>query len=121
VRLRREIDNLIERTGDEIGELELDDRAQALDGGRRCGADESTFADRRIDHAVGAELLDEPACDLECAAEGGNVFAEQDHVAIPPHLITEAIRDGLEVCPNAHSANNLCVTVDGSGGGSASA
>jgi hypothetical protein len=79
------------------------------------------LADRRIDHAVGAELLDETTGDLEGAAEGCDIFAEQDHVAIPPHLITETIRDGLEVRPNAHSANNLCVTVDGSGVGSASA
>ena len=61
VRLRRLVDELVERERDEVDEHDLDDGPQArLRGADRDPADRG-LADRRVADALGAELLGEPA------------------------------------------------------------
>ena len=60
VRLRRLVDELVERERDEVDEHDLDHRSQS--GLRRADRDaaDRRLADRRVAHALGAELLGEP-------------------------------------------------------------
>jgi len=55
VELAGDVDDLVEGAGDEVGELHLADRAHADDRGADGAADDRLLADRRVDHAVGAE------------------------------------------------------------------
>src|SRR5262249_61636770 len=87
---------------------------------------EPALRDGRINHALGAELLEESTCHLEGAAEGRDVFAEQNHIRVATHLITQRVRNRLEVGHYAHgvliwSAKSRRVTDCGSGSGSAAA
>ena len=82
MRLRRDGHDLVERARDEVGELELDDRPLAHPGGPDRGADEALLGDRRVDHALVAELLQEALRDAERAAEVADVLAEQEDALV---------------------------------------
>ena len=92
VRLRRDGDDHVERARDEVGELELDDRALAHPGRAEGGADESLLGDRRVDDALVAELLEEPLRDAERAAEVADVLAEQEDALVLGEGIVRARR-----------------------------
>src|SRR5581483_3306053 len=82
-------------------------------------ADEAAFRNRRIDDALGTELVEEAARDLEGAAEDGDVLAQKNDVAIAPHLVAQRLRNRFEVGDDGHqSANTRAATVAGSGSGS---
>ena len=57
VQLAGDVDELVEAAGDEVGELHLADRPHADDRGADGAADDRLLGDRRVDHAVDAELL----------------------------------------------------------------
>ena len=78
VHLRGDVDELVEPAGDEVGELHLADRLQALDRGADGGADDRVLGQRRVEHPLGAELLGEAVGDLERAAEGADVLADAE-------------------------------------------
>ena len=79
----------IEGAGDEVGELELDDGALAHPGGADRGADEPLLGDRRVHHAVLAELLEEAGRDAEGAAEDADVLPEQEDAVVLAHRVLE--------------------------------
>ncbi len=70
---------------DEVGELELDDRPLAHPGRADGGADEALLGDRRVDHALVAELLEEALRDAERPAEVADVLAEQEDALVLAH------------------------------------
>ena len=78
--------------GDEVGELELDDRPLAHPGGADRGADEPLLGDRRVDHPLLAELLEQPRGDAEGAAERADVLAEQEDAVVLAHRVAAARR-----------------------------
>ena len=57
VHLAGDVDELVEAAGDEVGELHLADGAQPDDGRADRGADDRRLGQRRVHHAVGAELV----------------------------------------------------------------
>ena len=59
MRLRSQRDDRVERARREVGELQLDDRPLAHPGGADGGADEPLLRDRRVDHAIVAELVEQ--------------------------------------------------------------
>ena len=75
---------------DEVGELELDDRPLAHPGGADRGADEALLGDRRVHHALLAELLDETLRDAERAAEVADVLAEQEDALVLAQRVAAA-------------------------------
>ena len=97
MRLRGDVDDLIERTGREVGELKLDDRALAHPGRPDRRADESLLGDRRVHHAVGGELLPQPFGDAERAAEVADVLAEEEDALVLAHRVAKRRRDRAEV------------------------
>ena len=95
------VDDGVERTRDEVGELVLDNRAQTDERRARCQAREPGFRDRRVDHPPRSELLQEALRHLEGAAELTDVFADQEDVGVRLHLGHHRRTDGLEI---GHSA-----------------
>src|SRR3954470_10235299 len=139
VGLAAHVDELVEAAGDEVGELHLADRPHAHHAGADGRADDRRLGQRRVHHAVRAELVDEAVGDLERAAEDPDVLAHQEHALVRAHLLAQAVADRLQVrhrrhrlahplygaCPSisscASSAKIPCVAVCGSGIGMASA
>ena len=102
VGLAGDVDELVEAAGDEVGELHLGDRAQALDGGADRAADDRRLGQRRVHHALGAELVDEAVGHLEGAAEGADVLAHQEHALVGAHLLAHGVGDRLQVGHGRH-------------------
>ena len=64
VHLRRRVDHVVDRLHREVPRHELDDRPQLLVRGTRGQPGEARLGDRRVDHALGAVLLEQPLGDL---------------------------------------------------------
>src|ERR1700680_1244020 len=74
VELRGDVDELVEAAGDEVGELHLDHRAVAEDGGADGDADGAALGDRGVEHAMGPAGV-EAAGGAEGSLEGADVLA----------------------------------------------
>ena len=98
-RLGRGVDDLVDRLHGEVEGHELDDRLQA--GHRRADADagKAVLGDRRIDHALGAEFLQQALRDLVGALIFGDLLAHDEDVGVAPHLlghgVAQRFADGL--------------------------
>src|SRR5205823_4294983 len=90
-------DELVPRAGDEVGELHLGDGAHAHDRRAGAAADDRGLRERRVDHAPGPELLLEAERYLEGAAVDADVLADHEDALVAAHLLTEAVRDRLQV------------------------
>ena len=66
-------------------------------GHRRADAQagEAVLGDRRVDHAPGAELLEQALADLVGALVLGDLLAHQEHVGVAPHLLGHGVAQGL--------------------------
>ena len=108
--LRRLVDDLLHRERGEVGELELEDRAQA--GQRRADRDAGAaeLGDRRVHHPVRAEAVDEIAGHLEGAAVDADVLAHQDHPLVALEGDPHRVADRLGV---AHLAGGEALVLGG--------
>ena len=62
------------------------------------------LGERRVDHAVVAELGEQPVGGEEDAALLAHVLAEHDHGRVAPHLLGERLADRLDERPDGHRA-----------------
>ena len=83
--------------GEEVGEHDLGDRAQARHRGAHGGAQDRLLGDGRVLHALAAELVEEPDGGLEHATGSGDVLAQEHDVGITAHFLRHAGRDGLTI------------------------
>ena len=95
VRLRRLVDELIERERDEVDEHDLDDGSKPALGGADRDTADGALADRRVEHPVASELLGE-AGGGQVGAALGDVLAEHDHPIVLTHRLRERPRDRLD-------------------------
>ena len=102
--LRQLVDDLIEGRIDEVAELDLRHRPQPVHRHSDRGADDARLGQRRVDDAVGAELLDESQRGAEDAAELAHVLAQHHHPRVAAHLDPERVIDGLDDVPGRHQA-----------------
>ena len=93
--LRHLADDLVVRGIDEVRELDLRHGHEAVHRHADRGADDASLAERRVDHAVVAELLLKPLGHAEHAAELPDVFAEHHDPRVATHLQTERVVDRL--------------------------
>src|SRR5579859_960555 len=91
-----EVDDGIEGAGDEVDELELDDRSESDIGGSDGGPDETFFGERSLQDALRSESVQESFGDLECAAIAADVLAHQEDGFVRLHLLPEAPGDRLQ-------------------------
>ena len=96
------VHDLIEGGEDEVAELDLGHRLEAVHGHPDGGADDPALRERRIDDAGLAEFLVEPGGGAEDAAELADVLAEEDDARIALHLDPECVVDGLDDVPLGH-------------------
>ena len=86
---RRVVDDLVERQQAEVDRHHLDDRAQAPERRADAGADERALRERRVAHAVGAELLQQAAAHRVGAAVAPHVLAHQEHPRVPGERLAQ--------------------------------
>ena len=100
------VDDLVHRQQREVDRHQLDDRAQA--GHRRADAhaDDRVLGDRRVAHALLAELLEQPGGDLEGAVEDADVLAHQEHVLVALHLLAQRLVERLAVAHDGHQRSS---------------
>jgi hypothetical protein len=79
-------DDLVIGRIDVVGELDLDDGAQAVGAHADGGGDDAAFADRGVEAAGQAVLLLQLVGDAEDAAEIARVLAEDEDVGVLFHL-----------------------------------
>jgi hypothetical protein len=96
------VHDLIEGREDEVAELDLRHRAQAVQGHADRGADDAGLGQRRVDHAIAAELLEEAAGGAEHAAELADVLAEHDGARVLAHLQAQRVVDRLDDVHDGH-------------------
>ena len=94
--LRGFADDLVEARVDEVEELDLGDRAHAVEGHADAGAENATLAERRVEAAGFAELFVQAHGGAKDPALLADVFAEHDHAVVVLHLGAHRIVDGLE-------------------------
>ena len=107
VHLRGLVDQLVHDQRQEVAEHDVDDRPHA--GHRRADADarEACLRDRRVDHALRPELLDEPEQHLERRAGLGHVLADHEDARIAPQLLAQRLVDRLAERQLANARSRL--------------
>ena len=87
-RLRRRVDDLVHRLHGEVERHELDDRLQPVQRRADRHAGEAMLGDRRVDHPLRAELIQQALADLVGALVLRDLLADQEHAcrraAAPP-------------------------------------
>ena len=107
---RRDCHDHVEGAAGEIGELQLHDWTLALPGCSDRGTDEPLLRDRRVQHAIRAELLEQSCGDAERAAVVADVLAEQEHAIVAAHRVGETVADGLEIGVGAQPSSLTAVS-----------
>ncbi len=95
--LGRLVDDLLERERQEVLVHDLDDRAHARHRRADARADDRHLGDRRVAHALRAELVEQPLRDAHRAAHLGDVLAHDEDVVVLAHRAGERVADGLAV------------------------
>ena len=80
---------------DEAVELDLDHGAVAAEGQPHRGADDPGLGQRRVHHALVAELGVQPVGDAEDPAQGADVLTHQQHPLVGGHRVAQPGGDGL--------------------------
>ena len=96
-------DDLVERGMDEVGELDLGDRQQSVQGHPDRHADDPGLGQRGVHHAILTELVEEPLGDLEHAPSAADVFTEEDDTVIRGHLVVQRVADRRDDVLLGHS------------------
>ena len=94
-RLGGGVDDLVHRLHGEIEGHELDDRLQARERGADAEAGKAMLGDRRVDHALRPELLQQPLRDLVGALIFGDLLAHHEHVLVAAHLLGHGVAQGF--------------------------
>ena len=68
------------------------------------GADDRHLGDRRVAHALGAELLEEALRDAHRAAHLGDVLAHEEDVLVGAHRLGERVANRFAVGDLGHSS-----------------
>ena len=90
-RLRRRVEDLVDRLHGEVEGHELDDRLEAGERGADAEACEAVLGDRRIDHALRTELLQQALRDLVGALILGDLLAHHEDVLVAAHLLGHGV------------------------------
>ncbi len=103
VRLRRLVDQLVERKREKVDEHDLDHRAQPRLRGADRDAGDRGLRDRRVADTLRAELLHEAARAAPRPAFR-DVLAEHEHARVGAHGLGERVGDCLEIGRLRHVA-----------------
>ena len=93
--LCRLIEQGVRALGGEVVIHQLDDRAHTTDRRADRHTDKALFGDRRVDHAVGAELLQKALGNGKDIAHDGHIFAHNEHLFVAKHFFMQRFADRL--------------------------
>ena len=97
---------------EEVAEHQLGDRAQAGHRGAHRRADDRLLADRRVADALGPELGEQPLGELEHAAGGADVLADEHHGRVALHLLGDPCGDRRPVRQLRHAVRHPFIPED---------
>ena len=86
-------DDLVEGRMDEVGELDLRNGEHAVERHADRDADDAGLGERRVDHPLLAELVEESQGDAEDAAARPDVLAQDDDPIVGGHLVVQSVVD----------------------------
>ena len=108
-------DELVCGGPDEVGELDLGDRAHSVHRGAQRDAGDGRLGQGGVDHPLLPELLDEAVGGQEHAAPGADVLAHYEDPLVADHLLAHGVahclQDGLHrdgAPPEARSGEYTC-------------
>ena len=84
------------------------DRPHAHERRADRGADDRRLGDRRVDDPLLAELVVQPFGDLERAAVGADVLADDEDALVALHLLGERLADRFEIGDDRHQVSPSC-------------
>ena len=87
---------------DEVRELDLGDRPQPVDRGTDRRPDDHRLGERRVDHAVVAELRPQAVGREEDASLLADVLAQDHDRLVAAHLLGHPVADRLDERPDRH-------------------
>ncbi len=102
--LGRFVDDLVERRVDEVGELDLADRPDAVERHADADADDGQLGQRAVDDPARAELGEEALGCAEDAAAGAYVLARNDNGRVAAHFRGHRLAQRFDVALNRHGA-----------------
>src|ERR1700719_335785 len=107
VRRRYHVDDLIEGAADEVHELELGHGAQPGESSSEGSAYDGRLRNRRIDHAFGAEAVDEAVGNFEGATVDTDVLAQTKDRWVALHFLPDSLADGFEIGDDGHELRSV--------------
>ena len=93
--LGRRIDDVVDRLHREVEGHELDDRLQPAHRRARAEAGKAIFGDRRVDHALRPELVEQALGDLVGALILGDFLAHHEHAVVAAHFLGHRVAQAL--------------------------
>src|SRR5690606_31620968 len=100
--LRGRIDDLVRSKHREVPGHELHDGAQAVHGRAHGDAREAELGNGRVDHALGAELVQHALAHLVGAVVFRHLLAHEEDVGITAHLLAHCLVQGLTELYGTH-------------------
>ena len=91
------VDDLVDRDEQEVDRHDLHDRALAAHRGADRGADEALLGDRRVAHALRAELAHQAGGDLVGALEDADLLAHHEDALVAGELLAQREAQRLAV------------------------
>src|ERR1700682_4306737 len=107
MRRRYHIDDLIEGAADEVHELEFGHGAQSGESSSEGSAYDGRLRNRRIDHALGAESVDEAVGNFEGATVDTDVLAQTKDGWVALHFLPDSLADGFEIGDDGHELRSV--------------
>src|SRR5690606_15359513 len=87
---------LVEGRGDEVGELNLGDRAGLVHSGAHGRANDNALGQRRVDHPHGAVLIVEPFRHPEHPAALAHILTENEDARVFGHHLVDRLADRFQ-------------------------
>ncbi len=97
------VHQLVEGTRDEVGKLHLGHGAHTHQGRTDGRPGDGYLRHRRIQHPLGAEVLDKALSDLKGTTVHADVLPQQEDILVPLHLLPKGVADRLKICDLSHN------------------
>ena len=92
------VDHLVHGQSDEVSEHDVDHGTHSRHGCAHGEAGEACFRNRRIEHAVFAELLQQARENFERSPRLRHILAHDADSLIAAHLLGQRLTNGLREC-----------------------
>ena len=91
------VKELVHGHADKVHKHEFRNGAQARGGSTGGRAHNGAFGNGGVAHAALAELVKQPLCHAEAAAELAHILTDDEHVFVPLHLLPHGVVERLQI------------------------